>query len=228
MKTITLKVISLLCVAAFALCLCACDTDPNVVSQEETSGTYNVIEGNDGSETKELEGFHAYGTGKIDPVMVNGVKVNPEDFALRSYELAIMMAQTFQKPTDLPIDAAVQYALVHVYCPDFYSITNNDMQYRTASDKEIKTELKKQFGTDDFPIEKSMLYNPSKKVFELWIPEYGTNIYFNVDAVNISGNTADIITTFYNEIKQSTLAGKTTITVKIQDGKPVIASLKSE
>jgi hypothetical protein len=228
MKNITLKAISFLCAAGIALCLCACDADPNVASEKETSGTYDVIESNNGEETKELDGFHAYGTGKIDPVTVNGTKVSPADFALRSHELAIMMAQTFNKPTDLPVDAAVQYALVHVYCPDFYSITNNDMQYRTASEKEIKTELKKQFGTDDFPITKSMLYNPSKKVFEVWIPKYGTNVYYNVDAVNINGNTAEIITTFYNEIKQSTLAGKTTITVKIQDGKPVIAALKSE
>lgn len=228
MRTITAKIISFLCAAALVSCLCACGVDPNVTSKEETTGTYHVENADSGEEATELEGFHAYGTGKTDIVMVNGAKVRPEDFALRSYELAIMMAQNFKKPTDLPIDAAVQYALVHVYCPDFYSITNKDMQYRTASDKEIKTELIKQFGTDNFPIEKSMLYNSSKKIYELWIPNYGTNIYFNIDAVNVNGTTAEIITTFYNEMKHSTLAGRTTITVKNQDGKPVIAALKSE
>ena len=45
---------------------------------------------------------------------------------------------------------------------------------------------------------------------------------------DVSGDTAEIITTFYNEFKRSTLLGKTTINVKIKDGKPIIASLSAE
>ena len=73
-----------------------------------------------------------------------------------------------------------------------------------------------------------MLYNAGKKLFEMWTPEYGTNIYYTIDAVNVDGDTAEIITTFYNELKRSTMMGRTTITVKVQDGKPVIAALKAE
>lgn len=229
MKTITLKVIAFMCaLALFAACLCACE-DPNVKSDDKaTDDSYEVIEGDGEKEAEELEGFNAYGTGKTDPVDVNGTQVDPTVYALRSYELVNMMAQTFEKPTDMPVDAAVQYAFVHVYFPDFYSIAGKSMQYRTASEKEIKAELKKQFGTDDFPVKDSMLYNAGKKEFEMWIPEYGTNIYYNIDAVNVNDNEAQIITTFYNEIKQSTLAGRTTITVKIKDKKPVIAAVKAE
>ena len=39
---------------------------------------------------------------------------------------------------------------------------------------------------------------------------------------------AEIVSTFYNELARKTLLGKATITVKIQDGRPVIASLKAE
>ena len=159
---------------------------------------------------------------------MNGTQVKVADFALRSYELAFMMALNFEKPTDLPVDAAVQYALVHVYYPDFHSINNKSIQYRTATPDQVKAELVKQFGTDDFPITDSVLYNPEKEIFEMWTPEYGTNIYYNVDAVNVSGSEAEIITTFFNEMKHATMLGRATITVKVQDGKPVIASLKSE
>jgi NADH:ubiquinone oxidoreductase subunit E len=62
----------------------------------------------------------------------------------------------------------------------------------------------------------------------MWIPSYGTNIYYIVDAVNVSGDKAEIVTTFYNELARNTLLGKATITVKIRDKKPVIESLKAE
>lgn len=228
LKTITTRITALLCAALFAaMLLCACDEDPNVVSDEATGGSYQVIETENGEEATEREGFHAYGTGKTDPVSVSGVKVAPSDFALRSYELAIMMAQSFEKPSDLSVDVAVQYAFVHIFFRDFHSINNKAMQYRTATAEQIRAELKKQFGTDDFAITKSVLYNSGKKIFEMWTPEYGTNIYYNIDAVNVSGDEAEIITTFYNELKHATMLGRATITVKIKDGKPVIAAVKA-
>lgn len=228
MKNKAIKSLAIICAALFlSASFCACNTDPNVKTEEETSGTYQVVESGNEQE-EEREGFHAYGSGKTDPVQVNGTEVKVEDFALRSYELAEMMGQTFSKPSEIPIDAAAQFAFVHLFYPDFHSINNKAIQYRTANAEEIKTELKKQFGTDDFAITDSLLYNAGKKQFEMWTPEYGTNIYYTVDAVNVDGDTAEIITTFYNELKRSTMLGRTTITVKVKDGKPVIASLKAE
>ncbi len=235
MRSKAIKTLSILCAAVLvAACFCACNSDPNVKSDEETTGSsgssdaYRVVESGNEQDEKEKEGFHAYGSGKTDPVKVNGTEVKPEDFALRSYELSQMMGQTFSKPSEIPVDAAVQYAFVHLFFPDFHSINNKALEYRTATADEIKTELKKQFGTDDFAITDSVLYNAGKKLFEMWTPEYGTNIYYTIDAVNVDGDTAEIITTFYNELKRSTMMGRTTITVKVQDGKPVIAALKAE
>ena len=229
MRSITVKVLSVLCAAVIAAAfLCACDADPTVVATQETTEDYQVINPGDAPEATERDGFHEYGTGKTDPIDVNGTQVNVCDFALRSYELAYMMALEFARPTDLPVDAVVQYALIHVYFTDFYSINNKTMLYRSASEEAVRDELKKQFGTDDFDIKDSVLYNPEKKVFEMWTPAYGTNIYYNIDAVNIKGDEAEIITTFFNELKHSTMLGRATITVKVQDGKPVIASLKRD
>ena len=122
----------------------------------------------------------------------------------------------------------MQYAFIHVFYDDFYTINNKTVQYRSAQEKQIRDVLKTQFGTDDFDVTSSMLYNADKKIFEMWIPSYGTNIYYNIDAVNVSSDEAEIITTFYNELERKTLFGRATITVRVQDDKPVIDSLKTE
>ena len=222
-------VISLFCAAAVcASVFCAC-SDPNVKPEENSSDSY-VVDVSGGAESETLlEGFHSYGAGKTDPVEVSGVEVKVGDFALRSYQLAFMMAQTnFDKPGDIPLDLLVQYAFSHTLFKNLNEMTNHAVQYRSASEEDIRAELKKQFGTDDFPVTDSVLYNPEKKLFEMWIPEYGTNIFYTIDAVNVDGSQAEIITTFYNELERKTLLGRTTITVKISDGAPVIASLKAE
>ena len=223
-KAVSLFLAIILTVAVFS----ACGVDPNVKQEDKATADYKVKIDEEEEET-EREGFYAYGKGKTDPVEVGGVEVNVKDFAVRSYELAFMMAQkSFDSPKDLPLDAAVQYAFTHIFYNDFYHITNKAAQYRSASEQQIRDSLKEQFGTDDFKVTSSMLYNPGKEIFEMWIPSYGTNIYYIIDAVNVDGDQAEIISTFYNELARKTLLGKATITVKIQDGRPVIASLKAE
>lgn len=230
MKHIFLKITSLI----FVLVLCAsvftaCGVDPNVKQNDDGATSDYVVDVGEEAQETEREGYHSYGNGKTDPVKIGGVDVSVKDFAVRSYELAFMMAQkNFDKPTDIPVDAAVQYAFSHVYIKDLNTITNKAMQYRDATEKQIRDTLKAYFGTDDFDVTSSVLYNPEKKIFEMWIPQYGTNIYYTIDAVNVSSDKAEINTTFFNELKRSTMLGRATITVAIQDGRPVIRSLKAE
>ena len=229
MKNSMIKTISIiLAILLFAAVFSACGVDPNVKQEEKATADYQVkIE--DEEEEVEREGFYAYGKGKTDPVTVNGVEVSVKDFAVRSYELAYLMAQkSFDKPEDIPLDAAVQYAFTHIFYKDFYNINNKAAQYRSAEEKQVRDSLTEQFGTDDFDVTSSMLYNPGKKIFEMWVPSYGTNIYYIIDAVNVGSDQAEIVTTFYNEFARQTLLGHATITVKIKDGKPVIHSLKAE
>lgn len=211
-----------------AVTFAACGVDPNVKQEEEATKDYAVnISGDE--EEKELEGFHSYGTGKTDPVTVDGVEVEVTDFALRSYELAYMIAQpNFASVDDIPIDPLVQFAFAHVYFENLNEMNNKAMQYRDADESQIKEQLKLYFGRDDFKVKESVLYNSGKDIFEMWIPEYGCNIYYKIDAVNVDKNTAEIITTFYNELKRETMLGRTTIKVTIKDGKPIISSLSAE
>ena len=223
-KAVSLVLILMIAAAVFS----ACGVDPNVKQTETTSSDYQVKIDDEGEET-EREGYNAYGKGKTDPVKVDGVEVNVKDFAVRSYELAYMMAQkSFNKPEDISLEAAVQYAFVHVFYKDLYNIKNKAVQYRSAEEQQIRNSLKQQFGTDNFDVTSSMLYNAEKKIFEMWMPSYATNIYYIIDAVNVNGSKAEITTTFYNELKRETLLGKATLTVSIVDGKPVITALTAD
>ena len=229
MKITVLKLLAFLtAVVLAASAFSACGVDPNVKQEDEATADYKVKIDDEDQET-ERDGYYAYGKGKTDPVKIGDVTVNVKDYAVRSYELGFMMAQKkFDKPKDIPLEAAVQYAFIHVFYDDFYTINNKTVQYRSAQEKQIRDVLKTQFGTDDYDVTSSMLYNADKKIFEMWIPSYGTNIYYNIDAVNVSSDEAEIITTFYNELERKTLFGKATITVRIQDGRILPAPRKKD
>ena len=216
----------------FLLCSCSscnsCSIDPNVATDDEKS-TYKVDLGNGQTDNPEGEGFQAFGDGKLDPITLDGVKVEVKDFAIYSFELAYDMGQEqFKDVHDINIDSLTQYGFTHIYYDFFYQIPNKGMLFKEAEEKDIKKELKELFGYDDFKLTDSILYNPKSKKFEMWLPEYGMNIYYRVDAANIIDDRAEIITTFYNEKQKSTLFGRTTITVKIKDKKPVISALSTK
>lgn len=205
----------------------ACGIDPNIKREQESKDGYKVIISD--AEEKEREGFHSYPSGETDPVTVGGVEVSVTDFALRSYELAYMVAQPdFSSVKNIEVDPLVQFALTHVFFKNPNEMNNKTMQYRSTDERHIKEQLVRYFGRDDFNIKNSTLYNAGKNLFEMWIPKYGCNIYYNIDAVKVEQGKAEISTTFYNEFKRMTMRGKTKITVKIYNGKPVIDSLSSE
>ncbi len=216
--------ILLICALMFTLCSCN-GVDPNVKTKETKAEKYEVETQKNDSDGL-LEGYNAYGDGLTSPLTVKGVKVDVEAFALRSYELAFMMAQPkFKSVKDVSVDALAQYAFTHVFFKNFYEITNKITEFRQAKPEKVSKEFKKHFGKTKIDLKKSQLYNRGKKMFEMWLPEYGTNIFYRIDAADVKGSKAVIVTTFFNELKKNTKLGRTTITVKIEDGKPVIESL---
>ncbi len=212
-----------------ALLATSCTKDPNVKAKEGQKNEYNVDMNSSETTETELPGFHSYGTGKTEPVTVGGVSINVKSYAVRSYELAYMMGQKeFSSPNQLSVDVLTQYGFSHVLLPNLNETTNKTMEYRTATLEQIQAELQKLFGTVDADLTKAELYKPSEKIFEMWMPDYGCNIYYTIDAVNVEGNKADIITTFYNELARSTMLGRTTLTVTVQNGAAAISALKTE
>ena len=203
---------AILSVSLFA----GCGTDPNVKPQDSTTDPYAV----DMNATKDEalspgNGFQAYPSGKTDPVTVDGVEVSPNDFALRS-------------PGELSVDAAVQYGMTHIFEKNFYQLDNYAVAYRTVEPKLVEEELIRQFGKSDYDMTKSVFYNPTTKKLEMWLPEYGTDLYYHIDAADVSGSQLKVSTTFYNEKEKSTLFGKAAITVEVADGKPLIRSVSTQ
>lgn len=229
MKMRTLRILSLmtagiLCISALA----GCGSDPTVRQTEETKENYQVATEATGDEAENIYKFTAYPSGKTDPVTFKDVEVDVNAFALRSHELAYMIGETkFDSPDELSVDAATQFGFTHIFYEDFYKIDNRAVAFRTVKSEQIEEQLEKYFVKNSIDPEKSILYNPKTKKLEMWLPEYGTNMYYNIDAVQEEGDALEITTTFYREKAKSTLLCKTVISVGIEDGKPVILRLKT-
>ena len=225
----TLRILSLM--TAGILCISAlsgCGSDPTVRQTEETKENYQVATEATGDEAENIYKFTAYPSGKTDPVTFKDVEVDVNAFALRSHELAYMIGETkFDSPDELSVDAATQFGFTHIFYEDFYKIDNRAVAFRTVKSEQIKEQLEKYFGKNSIDPEKSILYNPKTKKLEMWLPEYGTNMYYNIDAVQEEGDALEITTTFYREKAKSTLLCKIVISVGIEDGKPVILRLKT-
>ena len=208
----------------------ACGKDPNVNNKDNgEQSAYNVDVSDNENGEKELPGYHSYGTGKIEPVNVNGVEVDVKSFAVRSYELAYLLGQkNFSSPNELSADVLAQYGFCHVLAPNLNETDSMAMAYRSATPEQVQGKLEELFGTVKTDLTKSELYSPGKKLFEMWMPDYGCNIYYTVDAVNVDGSKAEIITTFYNELARKTMLGRTTLTVNTENGTAVISALKTE
>ena len=188
----------ILCISALA----GCGSDPTVRQTEETKENYQVATEATGDEAENIYKFTAYPSGKTDPVTFKDVEVDVNAFALRSHELAYMIGETkFDSPDELSVDAATQFGFTHIFYEDFYKIDNRAVALRTVKSEQIEEQLEKYFGKNSIDPEKSILYNPKTKKLEMWLPEYGTNMYYNVDAVQEEGG--------------------------IEDGKPVILRLKT-
>lgn len=225
----TFKKIMVILMASFILfSLCSCvSVDPNVKQESKKTTKYKIVTTKPSDVN--TEEFNAYGDGLTDSVMVKGVKVDVNAYALRSYELAYLIGtSSFKSANKMSADALVQYSFAHLYYDDLYKIPRNGAVYKETSLKKIKNELEKHFGKLSVNLKKSSLYNKGNKRFEMWLPEYGNNVYYRIDAANVSGDKVEIITTFYNESKKSTKLGRTTLTVKVKKGKAVIASLSKD
>lgn len=226
-KTLTKKHITSIAagVLAAALLTSCTGVDPNVKQEKKATSAYQ-IETTAPENEVEKSGFNAYGDGLTDPVTVKGVKVDVNSYAIRSFELAFLLGTgSFKNPSKLPVDLLVQYAFAHLSYEDIFKIPKNKSLYRKATEAQINKELKKHFGPMKVDLKKSTLYNKGKKYFEIWLPNYGTNVYYRVDAADVSKNKVKIITTFFNELKKSSKLGRTTMTVTVKGKKPVISGM---
>lgn len=143
------------------------------------------------------------------------------------YELKYIFAiDGFNKPKDISVSKLTQYALCHLYYGSVLDVPEREsLELREASKKDIKNVLKKQFDLTGIKLENSDLYNKKKKIFEMWIPNYSEQAYYDFSAKENNGNIV-INAVYYKDEVKSEKKGEATITVAKQGDKYYIKSMK--
>ena len=215
-------------VAAVTIFTSCQNQDPNV-RQTETGRTSDTAIEKSGETTKENESYRAIGDGEEHIETVKDVKIDADEYALRGYELAFMFAQKdFDKIDEIPVDVLVQFAFCHIYFDNLYEMPHKAVVYRDTDMKEMKEAVEKYFGKNDVDLSKSILYTPGRKKFEMWQPEYGTNIYYTINSTTVKGSRLIIDATFFNEESKETAKGSIELTVAVKNSKPYISGLKTK
>ena len=209
------------------------DVDPNVRREEGTSRAVETKPAEtvkQPAQTAEVKNV-CVGGGRDNPQTVDGVTVDVAKLALRSYELCFLFAQkSFDDYSKINVDAAVQYAFCLLFYDELWQMPSSGDVYRSASVDEIEGKLKELFGKNDINVKKSYLYSSALDKFEMFQPNYGRSVYYNVDSAEVSGDDGEfrIFTTFYTDVSKSNIFGRTVLTVGFADGAAFIKSMTSE
>lgn len=173
----------------------------------------------------------AVGGGRDEAKEIDGVKVDVGAFARRSYELCFLLGQTsFGSVDEMSLDAAVQFAFCHLNYEELWQMPVSVDVYRTATVEEISDKLEEYFGENKIDPTKSVLYTASLKKLEMYQPKYGVGVFYNVDSFEKTDEEGvyEIITTFFGERSKANVIGRTTMKIKVAEGKAVIVSMTSE
>ena len=227
MKKYILIIPLLLIVTALASCS---NIDPVITHTDDTTDTYKVDtddgtqKNNDHNDTVE---YKAYGGGEDKLLSVDGAVVDTGEFAIRAYELYYMLGQTdFQNINGIDVSALTQFAFCHLFYDELYNMPGGSMMYRQASQEDIDRCIEQFFGKNEIDTTKSVLYNRGKRVFEMWQPEYGTDIYYNVNSAEIDGVEVIIDVTFYSDINKSEQLNNIVLKLSIENNSAVISAMK--
>jgi hypothetical protein len=144
-------------------------------------------------------------TGKSDSISVSG-KISPKEFdaefyAKRLYELKYLFGvDGFKSISDISTSAVVQFTFCHLYYESLVDMPDEkDMIFRQVLPESISAKIEELFGKNKIDISKSDLYNPDKKVFEMWQPRYSSNVYADIKCSKSGVNTYEITATFFLE-----------------------------
>lgn len=227
MKKLILTALSIAILSA----IISCDNiDPVVTHITDSTDTYEVDTGvtaDSGKENNEKKEYKAYGGGEDRLLTVDGVTVDTGEYAIRAYELYFMLGQdSFDNITGIDVSAVTQFAFCHLFYDELYKMPNGNMMYRQATQEEIDRCVERFFGKNDIDTTKSVLFNRGKRVFEMWQPEYGTDIYYNINSAEPDGLDVLIDVTFYNDLNKTEPKKNIVINVSIEDNNAVISSMK--
>ena len=225
----TVILISTLLVLTILISSCN-NIDPVITHTDDTTDTYTVETNGDtddkGNNDEKIE-YKAYGGGEDKLLTVDGAVVDTGEFAIRAYELYYMLGQdSFNNINGIDISALTQFAFCHLFYDELYKMPHGSMIYRQAAQEDIDRCIEQYFGKNDIDSTKSVLYNRGKRAFEMWQPEYGTDIYYNVNNAEIDGLYVIIDVSFYSDPAKSEILNDIELKLYIDNGNAVINSMK--
>lgn len=209
----------------------SCDNiDPVVTHDERSTDTYEVdtnnVTYNEDKQNGNTE-YKAYGGGEDKLLTVDGTVVDTGEFAIRAYELYYMLGQgNFKSVNDIDVGALTQFAFCHLFYDELYKMPHGSMIYRQASQEEIDRCIEQFFGKNDIDSTASVLYNRGKRAFEMWQPEYGTDVFYTVNSAEIDGLFVIINVTFYTDINKTEQQNNIELKLSVENGSAVINSME--
>lgn len=166
-----------------------------------------------------------------EPTQNNDVfkEIDLDTYANRSYELKFLIAQeSFKSPEEISVNAIVQYAFSHLYYENLCEMPQNGISYRSATEAEIRKEIEKHFGPLDINIKDTYLYNKGNDKFEMWEPNYGTDIFYDVEGQLLAEGGYRVKTVFYTDDVKDKILATTFLTLNEYKGKIIIKSFNSK
>lgn len=135
--------------------------------------------------------------------------------ANRAFELKYLFAvDNFNTPNKISVNVLVQYAFCHLYFENLASMPESGIILRETTSDKLNNILKEHFNLSSVKVEESDLYNISTKKFEMWQPNYGTDVFYDTKTSKIDDSTYETDITFYQNSSKTAIKGQATVTVK--------------
>lgn len=148
-------------------------------------------------------------------------------FVKRAYELKYFLSiNSFEKTSEISVNKITQYAMCHYFYNSMFDMPK-DMKYCEAKPEEIMKVVKKHFNLDKINYTASDIYNKGDDKFEMWLPNYNTNVFYNYVTTEKGNTTYDISASYYRDASKSQTIGSVDFTVsKVKGGSYYISKLK--
>lgn len=150
------------------------------------------------------------------------IDFNAEGFVKTAFEMKNQFAfEPFESPEKASVNKITQLAFCHIYSgekalTDFEPLKNS--VYRTATEANIRSQMSRMFeNADKIDIKNSDLYNQKEKKFEMWQPNYKTEVFARCNA-KLNGELIELRCTFYSDSEKTNLLSEATVTVKYFKG----------
>lgn len=147
---------------------------------------------------------------------------NAENIVKNAFSMKNQFAfEPFDKVSSAAVSKLTQFAFCQIFADqkaltDFQPVKNS--VYRVATETNIKFQMNRMFeGAEKIDIKTSDLYNKKEKIFEMWQPNYKTDVFANCTA-KMNGDLVELKCTFYSDSEKAAVLSEATVNVRYFKG----------